>query len=141
MPVMSHFRPEILTFRATGTLPPKLSKYTAFCRACDQVCLRSVNEKSLGWKPHTDSKTKRAKDVIIPKPKPSQRLQGNNACRSLVRPCLECASPVWDPHTKTETNKEAFVKHEQTPTAQKLEGVCFLCILNIFSMKAVFWPI
>ena len=32
-------------------------------------------------------------------------------------------------------NKEVFVKHEQAPTAPKLEGVWFLQIFNIFSMK------
>ena len=30
---------------------------------------------------------------------------------------------------------EVFVKHEQAPTAPKLEGVWFLQILNIFYMK------
>ena len=32
-------------------------------------------------------------------------------------------------------DKEVFMKHEQAPTAPKLEGVWFLQILNIFSMK------
>ena len=32
-------------------------------------------------------------------------------------------------------NKEVFVKHEQAPTAPKLEGVWFLQISNIFSIK------
>ena len=36
---------------------------------------------------------------------------------------------------KYSENKEVFVKHGQAPTAPKLEGVCFLYILNIFSMK------
>ena len=31
--------------------------------------------------------------------------------------------------------KEVFVKHDQAPTAPKLEGVWFLQILNILSMK------
>ena len=40
------------------------------------------------------------------------------------------------PKTRATYHKEVFVKHEQAPTAPKLEGVWFfLQILNIFSMK------
>ena len=38
-------------------------------------------------------------------------------------------------HQTAKVNKEVFVKHEQAPTAPKLEGYEFLQILNIFFMK------
>ena len=39
---------------------------------------------------------------------------------------------------ESQNNKEVFLKHEQALTAPKLEGVWFLQLLNIFSMKPLF---
>ena len=46
------------------------------------------------------------------------------------------------PATIYNTNKEVFVKHEQAPTAPKLEGVrVFVDFKYIFYENRYFWPI
>ena len=64
--------------------------------------------KSLNWKPHVDAITKRADKVCSFLDRNLKKCSAETkymAYRSLVRPLLEYSSPVWDPHTKAETDK------------------------------------
>ena len=72
--------------------------------------------------------------------------------KCVVYECLKDVTPYLIKIKINKTNKEVFVKHEQAPTAPKLEGVWVFVDLNIFSMKTdifgrfdhfrsgVFWP-
>ena len=84
------------------------------CWRCQQRQVLAVDISSnLGWNTHVDRSTanaNRSLEFIKRNIKTKSPQIREMAYQSLVRPQLEYASAVWDPHTKDKTHKVEMVQ-------------------------------
>ena len=110
--MMSFHPSKCQTMHITNKRRPLESVYTIHGQTLEKVDSTKylgINlHKTLSWKTHVDVISKRANNMCSFLSRNLHKCSKDTkeaAYRSLVRPLVEYASPVWDPHTKADTDK------------------------------------